>query len=125
MVRIKKGKLIVIDGLDGSGKFTQFKRLKKKLELEGYNVDSFDFPQYDKPFGAMVGRYLKGEFGDIDELPVEIATILYALDRYSIRDDIKQAIDDGKIVVLNRYTPSNLRGENIFFLCRSIKCFYY
>ncbi|MBS1266333.1 MAG: Thymidylate kinase [Candidatus Woesearchaeota archaeon] len=103
-----KGKLIVIDGLDGSGKFTQFKRLKQRLQKKGYRVVSFDFPQYDKTFGALVAKYLRGEFGDMDELPVEIPSILYALDRYSVRDDIERALSNGNIVILNRYSPSNL-----------------
>ncbi|MFH1399082.1 MAG: thymidylate kinase [Candidatus Woesearchaeota archaeon] len=110
-----KGKLIVIDGLDGSGKYTQFKLLSKRLEEEGYSASTFDFPQYDKPFGAMVGRYLKGEFGDIDQVEIEVATMLYALDRYSVKQEIKKELVDGKIVVLNRYTPSNLGFQGAKF----------
>ena len=103
-----KGKLIVIDGLDSSGKTTQFKKLRERLEREGYQTAASDFPQYDKPFGAMVGRYLKGEFGDINALTTEIPSILYALDRYSVKTEIQKELDEGRIVVLNRYTPSNL-----------------
>lgn len=104
----KKGKLIVFEGLDGSGKLTQFKILKKKLEDNGYEVATFDFPQYDTSFGGMVARYLRGEFGEKDELAPEIPVILFALDRYKARDEIKKCLEEGKIVLMNRYKTSNL-----------------
>ncbi len=100
------GKLIVLEGLDGSGKLTQLKMLKERLIKDGYPVDTFDFPQYDSFFGALVGKYLRGEFGSMVELPVEIPTLLYALDRYYVRDDIEESLEEN-IVLLNRYTPSN------------------
>jgi dTMP kinase len=103
-----RGRLIVLDGLDGSGKATQLKRLVERLQKEGHSTATFDFPQYDRPFGAMVGRYLRGEFGELNSLPTEVPTILYALDRYAVKDDIQKELEAGKVVVLNRYTPSNL-----------------
>lgn len=104
----KKGKLIVFEGLDGSGKLTQFRILKKKLEDNDYEVVTFDFPLYDTSFGGMVAKYLRGEFGEKDELAPEIPVILFALDRYKVRDDIKKCLEEGKIVLMNRYKTSNL-----------------
>lgn len=112
---MKKGKLIVLAGLDGSGKFTQSKELMTRLAKQGFETASFDFPQYDKPFGALVGKYLRGEYGTIEEVPVEVVAMLFALDRYSIRDEIQEAKDEGKIVVLNRYTSANVGFQGAKF----------
>lgn len=99
------GKLIVLEGLDGSGKYTQFKLLKEKLADK--NVKTLDFPQYDTYFGEQVARYLRGEFGALSDVPLEIPVLLYALDRYQSKDELKRWIDKGHIVLLNRYTSSS------------------
>lgn len=103
-----KGKLIVIDGLDGSGKATQTKLLVKRLKKEGYRVAVTDFPQYYSSFfGRMVGRYLSGEFGKANEVSPYLASILYALDRWEAKDKIKKWLAEGRIVVSNRYVSAN------------------
>jgi dTMP kinase len=105
----KKGKFIVIDGSDGSGKATQSEILIKKLQSLGHEVVSFDFPQYDKTFfGQMVGQYLNGKFGDMSEIDPRLISLLYAGDRWQASAQIKGAILAGKIVVSNRYIQSNM-----------------
>lgn len=102
-----KGKLIVIEGTDGSGKATQTKRLYDKLSAEGYKVETVEFPQYRTPGAAMVEEYLNGQLGTAEEVGPYRASIFYAVDRYAKSKEIYQWIDDGKIVLCNRYMIAN------------------
>ncbi|MCA9352873.1 deoxynucleoside kinase [Patescibacteria group bacterium] len=103
-----KGKLIVIDGTDGSGKATQAKKLKERLILEGKRVESLDFPRYyDNFFGKMVGECLRGEYGDWSHIHPKIASVIYAADRFESKDQIMDWLNDGAVVILDRYTSSN------------------
>lgn len=101
--------LIVLDGIDGAGKTTQTELLVKRLKKEGHKVATLDFPQYERTFfGAMARRFLKGEFGAIGEVDPHLASILYALDRFEMKEALARWLRQKKIVVLNRYTTSNL-----------------
>lgn len=100
---MKKGKLIVIDGTDGSGKGTQTKLLVQRLKKHRATKD-LDFPQYETFFGKLVASYLSNEFGLIHP---KVASVLYAANRMEFRDQIKQWLKEGKVVVLNRYVSSN------------------
>lgn len=100
------GKLIVIDGSDGSGKTVQTGLLVDALKHIG-NVAMFDFPQYDKFFGKLTKRALHGEFGDFAHLSPYLATLPLMLDRVTMREHIRMALRRGN-VVCNRYTTSNL-----------------
>ncbi len=105
---MKKGKLIVIDGTDGSGKATQVAKLKERLVHEGVAVESLDFPQYyDNFFGKFIGECLAGKHGNWAELDPKIASVIYAADRFESSQKIKQWLDEGKIVILDRYVSSN------------------
>jgi len=106
------GKLIVIEGLDGTGKATQTKLLIKKLKKEGYKIALFDFPQYHKFFGQMVGTYLRGEFGKAHEVNPYFASMLYAFDRWSVAEKIKKEIKSGKTVLCNRYSTANFLHQS-------------
>lgn len=101
---MKKGKLIVIDGTDGSGKATQTTLLVKALKKHKIPAQGLDFPQYQSHFGKLVARYLKNEFGRLDP---HIASVLYAVNRLEYRDKLRQWLKEGKTVVLNRYVSSN------------------
>ncbi len=104
-----KGKLIVIEGIDGSGKATQTELLVKRLQKEGTAVKTIDFPQYDHTFfGKMVGRYLRGEFGEADEVSPYFAALLFALDRFEVKNKIQQWLAEGFLVICNRYATSNV-----------------
>lgn len=104
-----KGRIIVIEGLDGSGKGTQSKILMEKLS-EKYKVRMISFPDYDSPASAPVKMYLSGEFGnDPSCVNPFAAASFYAVDRVaSFLKDWKQDYEEGAIFVLDRYTTSNM-----------------
>jgi len=105
----QNGKLIVIDGLDGSGKATQTKILVNRLKTEGHEAETLDFPQYTQNFfGGMVRQYLDGKFGPATKVDPRLASLLYAADRWESSEKIKQWLAADKIVILDRYYTSNL-----------------
>ena len=78
-----KGKLIVIDGTDGSGKHTQTELLTKNLRARGRKVATLDFPQYyNNFFGALLKKYLSGDFGNPVEINPYLTSVLFAADRF-------------------------------------------
>lgn len=105
--------LIVIDGIDGSGKTTQTEILVKRLKKTGYQTATLDFPQYHQFFGKMVKNFLNGDYGSIDQVDPHLASVLYALDRWQTRDKLNHWLKSKKIVILNRYTTSNLIHQAI------------
>lgn len=101
-------KLVVITGPDGCGKKTQAELLVKRLKESGYETETIDFPQYKKNFfGKMVGRYLVGEFGEPAKLNPYLASMLYAGDRFESMGQIKEWLNENKIVVCDRYVGDN------------------
>ncbi|WP_347274478.1 dTMP kinase [Candidatus Kuenenia sp.] len=109
---IMQGKLIVITGIDGSGKTVQTKLLYERLLKEGYPVATIDFPQYGKTFFAeMVTKYLRGGFGAADAVSPYLASILYAGDRFERKDQIQTWINEGKIIISNRYVCDNMAHQ--------------
>jgi dTMP kinase len=104
---MNKGKFIVIDGLDGSGKGTQFRILVEKLKELGHDIAEVDFPRYGEPSAVFVERYLRGEFGSADEVKPKAASIFYALDRFGAKKEMRNDLEKGKILISNRYVSSN------------------
>lgn len=103
------GKLIVIEGTDGSGKATQTDRLLQRLRQEGHGAVSVSFPQYEKSFfGDMIGRYLRGELGPATEISPYLASVLYAGDRWEARDQLRGWLAEARVVICNRYVSANL-----------------
>lgn len=105
---MEKGKFIVLEGVDGSGKTEQFKILRKMLEKNGQKVQTFDFPQYGKPSSFFVEQYLNGNYGGWKEVGPYKASLFYALDRFDIALKIKQWLAEGFFVLSNRYVASNM-----------------
>lgn len=108
----KKGKLIVLDGTDGSGKSTQFKMLEERLRAEGINYTAIKFPVYDSPASVLVRRYLAGEYGEnADDVNIYAASMFYAMDRYDAwKKDYnrwRSVYESGGIVIADRYTTAN------------------
>ncbi len=105
------GKLIAIEGIDGSGKRTQLDLLHKALTARGAQVHATGFPHYDSWFGKMVGQFLNGEFGPLDEVDPRFAALLYAGDRFEARQELSAALEQGKVILADRYIPSNLAHQ--------------
>lgn len=104
--------LIAFEGIDGSGKGTHSQLFCERMHSAGFKTKLFSFPNYkDTFFGHEVGRYLDGCFGGLDTVPVEFASILYAGDRFELRSQIIECLDNDIVVVCDRYTPSNLAHQ--------------
>ncbi|NYZ80174.1 dTMP kinase [Candidatus Micrarchaeota archaeon] len=106
---------IVIEGTDSSGKKTQTELLINRLKNAGKDVEKVDFPAYETPFGEMVARYLRGEFGSLKTVAPEVANLLYTIDRYQFRDKMVEKLKKGKILVANRYLESNIAFQGAKF----------
>ena len=105
------GKLIAIEGIDGSGKRTQVELLEKALKANGHAVYSTGFPQYDSWFGKMVGQFLNGDFGALESVDPHFSALLYAGDRFEAKFRLETALNQGKIVLADRYIGSNLAHQ--------------
>jgi dTMP kinase len=105
---MKKGKFIVIDGTDGSGKATQTELLVKRLKKEKFKVKIFDFPQYGQKSAGLVEEYLNGKYGGAKEVGPYRASIFYACDRYDASFKIRKFLENGYVVVSNRYVTANM-----------------
>lgn len=109
-VKSNKGKLFVIDGTDGSGKQTQFEKLKERLTKDGVEYKVVSFPNYDSPSSSLVKMYLSGEFGkDAKKISPYIASTFYAADRYAtFQTNYKDYYENGGIILADRYTTANM-----------------
>lgn len=105
---MNKGKLVVLEGSDGSGKATQLSLLVDYFKHSHAPYATLDFPQYYKTFfGKWIGRFLKGEFGGVEDLPPYLLMFPYAADRWQAKEDIEYWLKEGRIILSNRYTGSN------------------
>ena len=106
-----RGKLIALEGIDGSGKRTQLDLLAHALETRGLSLLRIGFPRYDSCFGKLAGRYLNGDFGPLETVDSHLSALLYAGDRFEAKDEIESALAAGKIVLADRYIGSNLAHQ--------------
>jgi len=102
------GKFIVIDGTDGSGKTTQLNLLIKKLREQGKEVEVADFPQYNQKSAGLVEEYLEGKYGTADEVGPYVASVFYAVDRFDASFKMKEQLNQGKIIISNRYVSASM-----------------
>jgi dTMP kinase len=107
-----RGKLIALEGIDGSGKRTQMDLLGYALEARGLSVMRIAFPCYDSTFGKLVGRFLSGDFGPLEIVDPHLSALLYAGDRFEAKGEIESALGAGKIVLADRYIGSNLAHQS-------------
>ncbi|MGQ9621312.1 MAG: dTMP kinase [Bacteroidales bacterium] len=102
-------KLFVIEGLDGSGKSTQIKLLKDFFEKQNQKCEYIHFPRtHTRWFGELIARFLRGEFGSLNDVDPYLVAMLFAGDRKDAADIVKSWLNDGKMVLLDRYTYSNI-----------------
>jgi dTMP kinase len=107
----RRGRLIAIEGIDGSGKHTQARLLGHSLKSKGFDVYATGFPQYESWFGTMVGKYLNGEFGSLEAVDPHFSALLYAGDRFEAKARIESSLKEGKVVLVDRYVASNLAHQ--------------
>lgn len=105
-----KGKLIIIEAGDGSGKATQTQKLYEHLQADGYKVHKVEFPDYEADSSMLVRMYLNGDFGQhVDDVNAFAASTFFAVDRYaSYRMKWKKYYEAGDIILADRYTTSNM-----------------
>jgi dTMP kinase len=102
------GRLLVLEGIDGSGKGTQAALLAERARAAGSTVETISFPTYDgNPFAEAIAGYLNGDFGTADEVHPELAALLYAADRFHARPRLLDAIAAHDLVICDRYVASN------------------
>ena len=106
---MSKGKLIVLEGIDGSGKSAQYRRLCAKMEADGIDYHHIVFPRYDKESSALIRMYLGGQFGSRPEdVNPYTASTFFAVDRFaSYREDWGEIYAQGGLILSDRYTTSN------------------
>ena len=101
--------LVVMEGLDGAGKSTQVKKLRKYLESLYGTVDYIHFPRYDSPvYGELISRFLRGDYGDINTVHPQLVALLYAEDRHQAAPYMNRELQAGKTLLLDRYVYSNI-----------------
>ena len=108
---MNKGRLIVFEGADGTGKTTQAKLFFNFLQKKKIPAVLTSFPRYDSLWGKMIRRYLDGEFGSTASVSPYLASLIYAGDRLIAKDEIKKWLDSGKFVICDRYVASNIAHQ--------------
>lgn len=109
---MSNGKLIAIEGIDGTGKETQAKMLRDNLTAMGYSVTIISYPRYGRSIGAdLVQQYLKGDFGKLNVVPPLLAALPYALDRAESIRELAGAVASHDVVILDRYVMSNMAHQ--------------
>ena len=109
--------LVVLEGLDGAGKSTQVKKLRSYLEEVFGKIEYIHFPRYDAPvYGDLISRFLRGDFGDNETVHPQLVALLFAEDRHGAAPGMKQILDQGGTVLLDRYVYSN-----IAYQCAKVK----
>ena len=101
--------LIVLEGLDGAGKSTQVRKLKEYLTERCGELEYIHFPRYDAPvYGDLISRFLRGDIGANDAVHPQLVALLFAEDRHGAAPLIREALEEGKTVLLDRYVYSNI-----------------
>ena len=101
--------LTVLEGLDGAGKSTQVKKLRAYLESLCGNLEYIHFPRYDAPvYGDLISRFLRGDFGSNETVHPQLVALLFAEDRHGAAPQMKQVLNQGGNILLDRYVYSNI-----------------
>lgn len=104
--------LIAIEGIDGSGKGTQALRLTQRLNAEGVSAALLSFPRYgETTFGRAIGEYLNGRFGSLPQVHPQLASLLFAGDRFESLAALNELRESHRAVVLDRYVSSNVAHQ--------------
>jgi dTMP kinase len=106
-----RGKFIVLEGIDGSGKRTQLEALAREFDRRGMPFSQISFPNYGGFFGKLVAQFLNGEFGPLAAVDPHFSALLYAGDRLESKPAIESALASGRTVLSDRYVASNLAHQ--------------
>jgi len=106
-----RGKFIVLEGIDGSGKRTQLEKLAGAFAARGVAFSQITFPNYEGFFGKLVARFLNGEFGPLASVDPHFSALLYAGDRLESKPVLEAALNSGKALLADRYIGSNLAHQ--------------
>ena len=101
--------LVVLEGLDGAGKSTQVKKLRTYLESLYGSLEYVHFPRYDAPvYGDLISRFLRGDFGSNESVHPQLVALLFAEDRHWAAPAMKETLEKGGVILLDRYVYSNI-----------------
>jgi dTMP kinase len=106
-----RGKFIVLEGIDGSGKHTQMEALVNEFDRRGIATSKISFPDYNGFFGTLVAQFLNGDFGPLSAVDPHFAALLYAGDRLESKPALEAALASGKTLLADRYVASNLAHQ--------------
>lgn len=121
----RNGYFIAFEGTEGSGKTTQCGLLKDRLTQLGHNVLVIDFPQYDEPSSYFVREYRSGSYGSPQEVGSYTSSLFYSLDRFQASKFIREALNNGKIVLANRFIASTMAQHGTSFQTEAERRGYY
>ena len=100
---------IVLEGLDGAGKSTQITKLREMFRAKGVESEYLHFPRFDAPiYGELIARFLRGDLGSVESVNPYLVALLYASDRADAAATIRRWIEEGKVVIVDRYVYSNI-----------------
>ena len=104
-----KNKFIAIEGLDGAGKSTQIECLRNYFKAAGISTQFVHFPRsHEGVFGELIAKFLRGEFGDVKQVHPQLVALLFAEDRHAFSSTIRSWLDQGNVVLVDRYVLSNI-----------------
>lgn len=112
---MKKGFFVSFEGIDSSGKKTQALLLKKALEKRRRKVKLYHFPAYNTTFGKHVAEHLRGEYWKGKKIVPEIAGLLYSIDRYQFKDEMRKKLERGEVILTDRFTQSAMVYHGAMF----------
>ena len=105
------GKFIVIEGGDAAGKQTQTKLLVERAKQYGFRTAQVAFPRYDTPIGKEIKRYLNGEYGNLNEVDVRFASLMYMMDRHDAQPWIQRTLNRTDLLIADRYSTANMSHQ--------------
>lgn len=120
-----RGTFIAIEGGDGSGKGTQSELLAEYARSLDKTVLKVSFPRYGEKSAYYAGKYLDGTYGAVNDVHADLASLTYALDRFAAKDELTSALDQGQLVIADRYVASNLAHQGTKFTSDDDRHAYY